>query len=133
MTAASRFAALVLGAASLVAALPPAAEARREIITPAGRSCYVISSSHHGLSPASVLVQAQRDLVIAVDNVRRERGWKRVRVRARRVTPNPTLRSQVTRSILIKPDVRTRTSYSQCWPGVIWPYVCTSGARVCRR
>jgi hypothetical protein len=57
-------------------------------------------------------------------------------MRARKVTPDPfwkAVRPVVPPSILIKPDVRTAKTYTQCWPGVVVPYVCTSGAVACGR
>ena len=46
--------------------------------------------------------------------------------------PNPYWRSRVSKNLYYKPDVRTKTSYTVCWKGVISTAVCTAGAKVCR-
>jgi hypothetical protein len=32
---------------------------------------------------------------------------------------------------IYKPDVVNASSYTVCWHGVVSPYVCTSGAKIC--
>ena len=55
-------------------------------------------------------------------------------LRARRVKPDPfwkSVRPVVTADMLLKPDVVNSKTYSQCWEGVVVPYVCTAGAVAC--
>ena len=120
-------------ACGLAAAWAAPAEARRNVITPAGKNCVVLSVSHHGLSPQSALRSSQQDLDQAVFVLKAEKNWRRVDITPQQVRPNPTLRWEVDPKIIIRPDIETETSYTQCWPGVIWPYVCTSGAKVCKQ
>jgi hypothetical protein len=57
-----------------------------------------------------------------------------VTLRARRVKPDPfwkSVRPVVTPDMLLKPDVVNSKTYSQCWEGVVVPYVCTAGAVAC--
>lgn len=127
-----RLFAMVLGLAMFVVAGLQPAEARRDVISNAGK-CYIISSSFHGTNPPKALRQARDDLELAIKRLSNKEGWKNPRVSAQRVRPNPTLRSEVTADVMLKPDVKTSRSYTQCWEGVIWPYVCTSGAKLCPR
>lgn len=117
----------------LATVLATPAEARRNVITPAGENCVVVSASHHGFSPQSALQSSQKELDQAVFVLKAEMNWRRVDMTPQQVRPNPTLRSEVDPEIIIKPDIETDISYTQCWPGVIWPYVCTSGAKVCKQ
>ncbi|MGI9383915.1 MAG: hypothetical protein ACR2PO_12245 [Methyloligellaceae bacterium] len=81
------------------------------------------------------MVQSQEGLEKLFVEWRRDRHWSKasMRIKAAKATPKPSLRSAVAEETILKPDVVTKTSYTQCWEGVIWPYVCTSGAKVCRK
>jgi hypothetical protein len=56
-----------------------------------------------------------------------------------RATPNPYWRSSVSADMfcfniwcgVYKPDIVNKSSYTVCWSGVVSPYVCTSGAKLC--
>lgn len=101
----------------------------------AGDSCFIISNSHHGFTKESAATKSQQGLETLVVEFRRDRHWSkaRMRIEAAKATPKPSLRSAVAEDAILKPDLTTKTSYTQCWEGVIWPYVCTSGAKVCRK
>ena len=52
-------------------------------------------------------------------------------VTAMRAKPQPYWRDVVPDSVYYKPDIVKANSYTICWQGVVSPYVCTSGAKVC--
>ena len=45
--------------------------------------------------------------------------------------PQPYWRDSVWDELFYKPDIVKSNSYTICWHGVVSPYVCTSGAKVC--
>lgn len=102
---------------------------------PAGKDCYIVSNSHHGFTPESAREQSQKGLPILIEELRRDFFWSkaRMKVTAAKAKPNPSLRSTVPADAFVKPDVKTETSYTQCWTGVIWPYVCSAGAKICKK
>ena len=97
--------------------------------------CFIVSNSHHGFSKESAVVQSQEGLEKFFEEWRRDRHWSKatMRIEGAKATPRPSLRSGVAEEMILKPDVVTERSYTKCWEGVIWPYVCTSDAKVCRR
>lgn len=100
-----------------------------------GKDCYIVSNSHHGFTVESAREQSQAGLPILIEELRRDFFWSKVRMKvtAAKAKPNPSLRSEVPEDKFVRPDVETETSYTQCWTGVIWPYVCSAGARICKK
>lgn len=106
------------------------------MVTPAFAGCVVIRATHSAATPAEAVKEAQALAVQQSLIIKHNHHWRYVTLRARKVTPDPfwkMVRPVVPKDILIKPDVVTRKTYTQCWPGVVVPYVCTAGAVACGR
>jgi hypothetical protein len=56
---------------------------------------------------------------------------RRLTVSAQRAEPQPYWRPYVSDNMYYHPDIVNATSYTICWQGVVSPYVCTSGAKIC--
>jgi hypothetical protein len=52
-------------------------------------------------------------------------------VTAQRAEPQPYWRPYVSDNMYYHPDIVNAKSYTICWQGVVSPYVCTSGAKIC--
>jgi len=103
-------------------------------IQPASAGCQLIKATNSAESKASAARAAYANAIDTANQVKRERGWSYVTLRPRKVTPDPfwkAVRPEVTPDMLLKPDVVTSKTYSQCWKGVVVPYVCTAGAVAC--
>ena len=105
-------------------------------LQPAAARCQLIKATN---SASSKMLAAKAAHQNAIDNamaLKRQYGWRYVTLRARKVKPDPfwkSVRPVVTSDMLLKPDVVTAQTYSQCWRGVVVPYVCTAGALACGR
>ena len=65
--------------------------------------------------------------------LRRKKGWSYATVSAYRVKPDPfwkTVRPVVPKDVIYGTFVTAKT-YTTCFTGVVVPYVCTSGSKVC--
>lgn len=101
---------------------------------PAAAGCQLIKATNSAESKAAAARAAYANAIQTAEQVRRQRGWRYVSMRPRKVTPDPfwkSVRPVVTADMLLKPDVVTSKTYSQCWKGVVVPYVCTAGAVAC--
>ena len=100
-------------------------------------ACYVVSRTNDGFNKASAIAASQGAFDAGLPSYMRQRGWRRITsVRAHAVRPDPlwkAVRSSVPPSMILGPIVRTRRHYTVCWPGVVSPVVCTTGATVCGR
>ena len=100
----------------------------------ADAGCQLIRATNSAESKASAARAAYANAIQTANEVKRQRGWSYVTLRPRKVTPDPfwkAVRPVVTSDMLLKPDVVTSKTYSQCWKGVVVPYVCTAGAIAC--
>jgi hypothetical protein len=96
--------------------------------------CQLIVATNSAASKALAARAAHQNAIDTAHQVAQQHGWKHVGLRARKVTPDPfwkAVRPVVTQDMLLKPDVVTAETYSQCWRGVVVPYVCTAGALAC--
>ena len=96
--------------------------------------CDIVRATNSANSKAAAARAAQANAIRTAEQIRRRRGWSYVTLRPRRVTPDPfwkSVRPVVTPDMLLKPDVVTSKTYSQCWKGVVVPFVCTAGASAC--
>jgi hypothetical protein len=102
---------------------------------PADAGCTVIAATNSGPTHASALAASQAAVGQQAQKLKQQYGWRRITsISARRVEPDPfwkAVRPVVPPEIIIKPDIRTGQAYTICWPGVVVPYVCTSGSRIC--
>jgi hypothetical protein len=100
----------------------------------ASAGCQLIKATNSAESKAAAARAAYQNAIDSAEALRRQKGWSYVTLRARKVTPDPfwkAVRAEVTPDMLLKPDVVTAKTYSQCWKGVVVPYVCTAGAVAC--
>jgi hypothetical protein len=96
--------------------------------------CQLLVATNSAASKALAARAAHQNAIDTAHQIARQHGWKHVSLRARKVTPDPfwkAVRPVVTQDMLLKPDVVTAETYSQCWRGVVVPYVCTAGALAC--
>jgi hypothetical protein len=103
-------------------------------LEPADAACQLIRATNSAESKAAAARAAYQNAIDSAEALRRQRGWRYVTLRARKVKPDPfwkAVRPVVTPDMLLKPDVVTAKTYSQCWKGVVVPYVCTAGAIAC--
>ena len=103
-------------------------------LQPAEAGCQLIKATNSAGSKTSAARAAYQNAIATANDVKRQRGWSYVTLRPRKVTPDPfwkSVRPVVTQAMLLKPDVVTSKTYSQCWKGVVVPYVCTAGAVAC--
>ncbi|MEG6509139.1 hypothetical protein V6C03_09155 [Methyloligella sp. 2.7D] len=101
---------------------------------PAFAGCELIRATNSASTPREAVIASQANAKEVAEATRKRRGWSYVTMRARKVKPDPfwkAVRPVVPPEILIKPDVVTSKTYTQCWPGVVVPYVCTSGSVAC--
>lgn len=103
-------------------------------LEPAAAGCQLIRATNSAESKASAARAAHATALQTAEQIRQQRGWSYVNVRAKKVTPDPfwkSVRPVVTPDMLLKPDVVTPQTYAQCWKGVVVPFVCTAGAIAC--
>lgn len=96
--------------------------------------CEGIAATNSAKSKADAARAAQQNARDTAEQIRRARGWSYVTLRARKVTPDPfwkSVRPVVKSEMLLKPDIVTSEAYTQCWRGVVVPFVCTAGAAAC--
>ncbi|MGH6735800.1 MAG: hypothetical protein ACRECX_06935 [Methyloceanibacter sp.] len=120
----SKTALVLLGAAGILAGT----------FEPAAARCQLIVATNSASSKTAAARAAHQNAIDNANALKRRYGWKYVNLRARKVTPDPfwkSVRPVVTRDMLLKPDVVTAQTYSQCWKGVVVPFVCTAGAVAC--
>jgi hypothetical protein len=110
------------------------------LCAPAQAGCIGLSGTADGFDKETGVGRAQLALADAVKQYKAEKKLHAVTVSAMRASPQPYWRSSVSESMfcldsiwcgIYKPDIVTKSSYTVCWHGVISPYVCTSGAKVC--
>jgi hypothetical protein len=103
-------------------------------LQPASAGCQLIKATNSADSKVAAARAAYQNAIETAKQIRHQRGWKYITMRARKVTPDPfwkAVRPVVTPDMLLKPDVVTSKTYAQCWKGVVVPYVCTAGSIVC--
>lgn len=106
----------------------------RVLVENQGVNCRLVSFSQSADERSLALKNSQAGLKIHILDTIKMEGWRRskVKIRAKRAKPNPSIRDSVPKNEFVGGNVVTRTSYSQCWTGVFAPYVCTSAALVCK-
>lgn len=101
---------------------------------PAAAGCQVLSATHSADSKYEALKMSQALAAQSANELRRAKGWRYVHMSAYRVRPDPfwkAVRPAVPKYALLKPDVVTARTHTTCFTGVVVPYVCTSGTKVC--
>ena len=100
---------------------------------PAAAGCDVISATHSAESKQEALSMSRRLAAESALELRRKKGWSYVTVSAYRVKPDPfwkSVRPVVPKDVIYGTFVTAKT-YTTCFTGVVVPYVCTSGSKVC--
>jgi hypothetical protein len=100
---------------------------------PAAAGCQVISATHSADTKAEALSMSRQLAAQSAAELRRSKGWSYVSVSAYRVKPDPfwkSVRPVVPKDVIYGSFVTPKT-YTTCFTGVVVPYVCTSGSKVC--
>lgn len=98
---------------------------------PANAGCLGFSGTADGFDQATGISRAQLALADAITEFKASKKLRTVTVSAMRAKPQPYWRDSVSADLFYKPDIVKSNSYTICWHGVVSPYVCTSGAKVC--
>ena len=98
---------------------------------PANAVCLGFSGTADGIDKATAVTRAQDAVAQAISDYKKLKRIRSISVSAMRATPQPYWRSSVSQDLFQKPDIVRSDSYTICWSGVVSPYVCTSGAKVC--
>jgi hypothetical protein len=98
---------------------------------PANAICLGFSGTADGFDQQTGVSRAQLALADAIKEYKIQKRLHAVTVSAMRAKPQPYWRDVVTEDLYYKPDIVKSNSYTVCWQGVVSPYVCTSGAKVC--
>jgi hypothetical protein len=106
---------------------------------PAQAGCISVSGTADGLDKETAVSRAQLALDDYVKQYKAAKQLSAVNVSALRVSPQPYWRSSVSDDQfcfglhcgIYKPDIVNAHSHTICWHGVVSPYVCTSGAKLC--
>ena len=99
--------------------------------TPATAGCTGFSGTADGFDKQTAVSRSQGSLVNAIAKYKAEKRLRSISIRAMRAKPRPYWRDTVTKDLYRGSPIVTRRSYTVCWTGVISPFVCTSGAKVC--
>ena len=98
---------------------------------PAKAGCLGFSGTADGFDKETAVSRAQAAVADAITQYKTSKRLGSVTVTAMRAKPQPYWRDVVSDSVFYKPDIVKSNSYTVCWQGVVSPYVCTSGAKVC--
>ena len=98
---------------------------------PANAGCFAFSGTADGFDQPTAVSRAQAAVADAIAQYKAQKRLGAVTVSAMRATPQPYWRDSVSADLYYKPDIVKSNSYTVCWRGVVSPYVCTSGAKVC--
>ena len=104
-------------------------------ITPAfAADCQVISATHGGHWKGEALTNSRALAARYADELKKKMGWRSITMTANQVKPDPFWKivrpEGVPEGVIIGSFVTSRT-FSTCFTGVVVPFVCTSGAKVC--
>jgi hypothetical protein len=100
---------------------------------PAAAGCQVISATHSADSKEEALSMSRQLAAESANEIKRSKGWRYVSMSAYKVKPDPfwkAVRPVVPKDVIYGKFVNAKT-YTTCFTGVVVPYVCTSGSKVC--
>jgi hypothetical protein len=104
---------------------------------PVQAACQLITATHSAASKAEAAQSSRALAVQSAYQLKRAKRWSYVSLSARRVKGDPFWKAVrpngVPPSAQLKPDLVTSRFYTTCFTGVVVPYVCTTGSRVCGR
>jgi hypothetical protein len=99
--------------------------------SPASAGCTGFSGTADGFDKETAISRAQLALADAVKGFKAEKKLGAITVSGMKAKPQPYWRDSVSADLFRGPPIVKSNSYTICWTGVISPYVCTSGAKVC--
>jgi hypothetical protein len=100
---------------------------------PAAAGCQVIKATHSADTKAEALTMSRQLAAQGANDIKRSKGWRYVSMSAYKVPPDPfwkAVRPVVPKDVIYGKFVNAKT-YTTCFTGVVVPYVCTSGSKVC--
>jgi hypothetical protein len=115
----------VIAVASIAAGLGLAQD------SPALAGCIGLSGTADGWDKQTAVTRAQAAVDQAVVDYKTQKRLGPISVSAMKAKPQPYWRGSVSAELYRGPDIVTGKSYTVCWTGVISPYVCTSGSKIC--
>jgi hypothetical protein len=122
----SKISIVLLGVGFLLFCTPPVFAA----------DCQVIAATHGGHWKGEALTTSRALATRYADELKRKMGWRSVTVTATQVKPDPFWKivrpTGVPDGVVVGSFVTSRT-YTTCFTGVVVPYVCTSGSKICGR
>jgi hypothetical protein len=98
---------------------------------PANAGCLGFSGTADGFDRETGISRAQLALAEAISQYKSSKKLGSVTITPMKAKPQPYWRDSVSADLFYKPDIVKSNSYTVCWHGVVSPYVCTSGAKVC--
>ncbi len=98
---------------------------------PANAGCLGFSGTADGFDRETGISRAQLALADAISEYKKQKKLGSVTITPMKAKPQPYWRDSVSADLFYKPDIVKSNSYTICWHGVVSPYVCTSGAKVC--
>src|SRR5262249_16415001 len=106
---------------------------------PAQAGCVGLSGTADGFDKETAVSRAQLALDEYVKQYKAEKRLRAATVRAMRASPQPYWPSSVSQNMfrfniwcgVYKPEIVNKSLYGVCGSGVVSPYVCTSGAKLC--
>ena len=94
-------------------------------------ACAGFSGTADGFDRVTAVTRAQEAVAAAIAQYKAQKRLGAISVSGMRARPQPYWRASVSSDLFYKPDIVKPTSHTVCWRGVVSPYVCTSGAKVC--
>ena len=101
--------------------------------TAVAADCEVVSATHSAGTKGEALHMSRALAAKSADELRRKKGWQSANMPSYKVQPDPffkRVRPVVPQDVIYATFVTEKT-YTTCFTGVVVPYVCTSGAKVC--
>ena len=99
-------------------------------------NCQVIAATHGGHWQGEALTTSRALAAKSASETQKKMGWRSVTMTAYQVKPDPFWKivrpTGVPDGVVVGSFVTSRT-YSTCFTGVVVPYVCTSGSKICGR
>ncbi|HEY8276748.1 MAG TPA: hypothetical protein VIG52_07120 [Methyloceanibacter sp.] len=96
--------------------------------------CQVIAATHGGNWKGEALATSRALAARSASVMQKKMGWRSVTITAYQVKPDPfwkIVRPQgVPEGVIVGSFITSRT-HTTCFTGVVVPYVCTSGAKIC--
>jgi hypothetical protein len=99
--------------------------------TAAQAGCVGLSGTADGVNKETAVSRSQNAVNEAVNEYKAQKRLGATTITPMRAKPQPYWRDSVSDHLFQKPDIVTATSHTICWSGVVSPFVCTSGSKLC--